>query len=290
VNNSITTFFHSDLDGIVSYLALCWALGYKPDYVATTPMKLEQDYDKWVEKKLSNHRLFFLDLDVSKIGHKIDNADTVIIDHHQTNIYPFKHAKARITNAPSCAKMMYEYFLKDKNLSEARKTLIALADDWDSNSKKLALSSELNIVFHEMTNKISSFIQDYYNGFVPFDKFKLNTIALYKKHVAEYLETMEPFFGEIDFEGARVKVGAVNCDRYVAECCEHLFDTHEIDIAIAVMVRQKRIAVRRSPKNHLVDVSKFVQRIASGGGHPAAAGGHLTDEFIEFTKMLKPYK
>jgi oligoribonuclease NrnB/cAMP/cGMP phosphodiesterase (DHH superfamily) len=54
------------------------------------------------------------------------------------------------------------------------------------------------------------------------------------------------------------------------------------------LIDQKRIAVRRSSNNTTVDVSKFVQRIASGGGHEAAAGGNLTDEFIEFTKMLKP--
>ena len=53
------------------------------------------------------------------------------------------------------------------------------------------------------------------------------------------------------------------------------------------MVEQKRIAVRRSNTNDKIDVSKFVQRIASGGGHESAAGGNLTDEFIEFTKLLR---
>jgi oligoribonuclease NrnB/cAMP/cGMP phosphodiesterase (DHH superfamily) len=61
-----------------------------------------------------------------------------------------------------------------------------------------------------------------------------------------------------------------------------------VDVAIAVLLDQKRIAVRRNSNNTSVDVSKFVQRIASGGGHAAAAGGNITEEFMEFTKMLKP--
>ena len=65
-----------------------------------------------------------------------------------------------------------------------------------------------------------------------------------------------------------------------------LFTKYSVDVAIAVMVDQKRIAVRRSNSNSKIDVSKFVQRIASGGGHESAAGGNLTEEFIEFTKLL----
>ena len=96
-------------------------------------------------------------------------------------------------------------------------------------------------------------------------------------------------FGEVEFEGQKdVKVGAVFCNKFVQECCDWLFKKYQVDVAIAVLVDQKRIAVRRSSSNSTVDVSKFVQRIASGGGHEAAAGGNLTDEFIEFTKMLKP--
>ena len=61
-----------------------------------------------------------------------------------------------------------------------------------------------------------------------------------------------------------------------------------MDVSIAVLLEQKRIAVRRHPNNDKIDVSKFVQRIASGGGHESAAGGNLTEEFVEFTRMLKP--
>jgi oligoribonuclease NrnB/cAMP/cGMP phosphodiesterase (DHH superfamily) len=290
-NQKIQVVTHTDLDGVCSYLVLCWLYGKKLDVIGTTPMKLEQDYDKLVESRKTWDKLYFLDLDVSKIGDKIDQKTTVILDHHKTNLYQFKNAIARIYNETSCAKLIYDTFFKasGKTITPAQKTLIALADDWDSNTKATPLSESLNIVYHSMSNKFNSFVEDYYEGFRPFDKFKENTILLYKKHRKEYIDTLNPFFGNIEFEGQKnVKVGAVFCNKFVQECCDWLFKKFEVDVAIAVLIDQKRIAVRRSSNNTTIDVSKFVQRIASGGGHEAAAGGNLTDEFIEFTKMLKP--
>lgn len=287
-NQKIQVVTHTDLDGVVSYLVLCWWYGKKLDVMGTTPMKLEQDYDKLAASKTWD-KIYFLDLDVSKIGDKIDHKNTIILDHHKTNLYQFKNAIARIFNETSCAKLIYDTFFKGtgKSITSAQKTLIALADDWDSAAKATPLSESLNIVYHSMSNKFNSFVEDYYEGFVPFDKFKQNTITLYKKHRAEYIDSLNPFFGKIEFEGQKnVKVGAVFCDKFVQECCDWLLiDCH---IAIAVILNQKRIAVRRHPDVLDIDVSKFVQRIAGGGGHEAAAGGNLTEEFMEFTKMLKP--
>lgn len=290
-DKKIQVVTHTDLDGVVSYLVLCWVYGKKLDVIGTTPAKLEQDYNKLLQTKKDWDKIYFLDLDVSKIGSLIDHPDTIVLDHHKTNLYQYKHALVRIYNETSCAKLVYDSFFKhnSKTITAKQKTLIALADDWDSNTKSTPLSEELNIVYHSLSNKFNSFIEDYYLGFEQFDKFKQNTISLYKKHRAEYLSTLQVFFGLLEFEGQpNIKVGAVFCDKYVQECCDWLFAKHGVDIAIAVLIEQKRIAVRRNTHNASIDVSKFVQRIASGGGHEAAAGGTLTDEFIEFTKMLKP--
>lgn len=289
-NQNIQTIVHSDLDGVCSYLVLCWLYGKKLDVIGTTPMKLEQDYNKFASLNKQYDKLYFLDLDVSKIGERIDNKNVVILDHHKTNLYPFKNAIARIYNETSCAKLIYDTFFKnsEKKLSNAQKTLIALADDWDSNKKETPISEGLNIVYHSMSNKLNSFVEDYYNGFTPFDKFKQNTISLHHKHKKEYLSSLQPFIGNIEFDGVQLKVGAVFCENFVQDCCDFLFSKFDIDISIGVLINQKRIAVRRHPSNTKIDVSKFVQRIASGGGHEAAAGGYITEEFQEFTKMLHP--
>lgn len=291
IKQDIQVVTHTDLDGVVSYLVLCWLYGKKLDVIGTTPMKLEQDVDKLFSSKKRWDRLYFLDLDVSKIGEKIDHQTTVVLDHHKTNLYQFKNAVVRVYNETSCAKLIYDTFFKaaNKQITAKQKTLIALADDWDSNRKVTPLSEQLNIVYHSMSDKFNSFVEDYFQGFVPFDKFKQNSITLYKRHLQEYLKTIQPYIGEVEFqEQKNVKVGAVFCDKYIQECCDLLFTKYHVDIAIAVILNQHRIAVRRSPNNTNLDVSSFAQRIAHGGGHEAAAGGNLTDEFAEFTKMLKP--
>ena len=292
MNKEPIVIIHNDLDGVCSYIVLCWALGKKLSYVGTTPKKLEADVDKLLARVGEDTPLYFLDLDVSKIGEKIDRKNVVIIDHHKTNLYPFKNATTKIVDYSSCAKLVYKTLIEPKGIeiTTAQKTLIALADDHDSNTKATPLSEDLNIVYHSTKNKFESFVEDYFDGFKPFDKFKTNTVLLYKKHRAEYLEALNPFIGTVEFEGTPVLVGAAFCNKYVAECCDYLFEKYKVEVAIAVMVDQQRIAVRRSPTNHMVDVSKFVQRVANGGGHAAAAGGTLTEEFIEFTKMLKPLK
>lgn len=282
---------HSDLDGVCSYLVLCWFYNKKFDVLPTTPHKLQQDVTNLLTPDSNFAKLIFLDLDVSKIGDIIDNENTIIFDHHKTNIYPFKKAKTRIYNETSCCKLIYDSLFKntEKQITSQQKTLIALADDWDSNTRATPLSEHLNIVYHSMADKFNSFVEDYYRGFKTFNKFEQNTILLYKKHKEDYLKTLNPFVGNIDFlEQQNVKVGAVFCNKYVQECCDFLLSKYKVDVAIAVLIEQKRIVVRRSNLNNSLDVSKFVQRIASGGGHEAAAGGHLTEEFIEFTKLLKP--
>ena len=289
-DQKIQVITHTDLDGVVSYLVLCWLYGKKLDVIGTTPKNLAKDIENLYQSGKQWNKLYILDLDDSSVGEKLDHKNTIILDHHKTNIYPFTKAIVRIYNETSCAKLIYDTFFKatKKTITNNQKTLIALADDWDSHTLATPLSEALNIVYHSMSNKFTSFVEDYYNGFVPFDKFKLNTISLYKKHKQEYLSELNPFVGIVDFEDQKnVKVGAVFCDKYVQECCDWIFKTQNADIAIAVMLEQKRIAVRRNCKIN-IDVSKFTQRIASGGGHEAAAGGYLTSEFIEFTKLLNP--
>ena len=288
-NQDIVVFTHLDLDGVVSYLALCWVYGKKLPCIPTTVSKIQSDFEKFTNLNKNYDRLYFLDLDVSKIGDLIDNEKTVVLDHHKTHIYPYEKAVTKIYNETSCAKLIYDTFLKasNKEITQAQKLLIALADDWDSAKKNTPLSEELNIVYHNMSNKFNSFVEDYYDGFKPFDKFKKNTVLLYKKNCEEYLNQLVPFVGEFEFEGQKANVGAVFCEKYVQECCDFLFAKHNVDISIAVLTSSKRISVRRNANYDKIDVSKFVQRIASGGGHEAAAGGNLTEEFIEFTKMLR---
>jgi oligoribonuclease NrnB/cAMP/cGMP phosphodiesterase (DHH superfamily) len=287
----MVVFTHKDLDGVVSYLTLCWAVDKRIPVVPTTPAKLASSLQKYLaSQKEEPSQMFFLDLDCTTIGDQIDKAGTVIIDHHKTHLYPYKHAKTFVYTETSSAKQVFDTFFKKsgKDLSDARKTLVALADDWDSGTNSTPLSRRLNIVFHQTQNKFDAFVEDYWDGFQPFDQYKKNTIALYEKHAKEHLQQLTPFVGIIDFDGHPTKVGAVMANEFVDESIQFLLNNLGVEVAIVVMTDHKRFSVRRS-LNSNVDVSKFVQRVSSGGGHEQAAGGPLTEEFAQFTQLLSEH-
>jgi oligoribonuclease NrnB/cAMP/cGMP phosphodiesterase (DHH superfamily) len=293
MNKKSFCVFHGDLDGIVSYLVLCWFYNYKIPFLATTPSKLETDFNNSFQVIKDYEKVYFLGLDVTKIGSYIDSKQTVIFDNvkNQT-LFSFQNAFVRIYNETSCAKLVYDSLFKttNKTITNNQKTLIALADDWSSQSNRTPLSRGLNIIYHSLTNKFNSFIEDYFEGFVPFDKFKENTITLYKKHCNLHLNNLKYFSGIVTFEEKPIKVVAVFSDKYIEECCEFIFNLHNPELAIVVMLEQKRIAVRRNKHVDNIDVRQFVQKIASGGGSEHAAGGYLTEEFQEFTKLLSEVK
>lgn len=282
-------YFHADLDGIVSYLTLCWYLNQKLEYVATTTGRLKED---WSKHKHRDSKIYFLDLDVSSIGEEIDRKGVFIFDHHKTNSYEYINAVPFIYNETSCSKLIHNTLSKVKSvkLTNAQKTLIALADDVDSYTNATPISNDLNIVYHNTHKKVESFIEDYWDGFKPFDKYKLNIISSYKRRLKEHLKALSLFKSNkgIVIDGKEYSAGAVFSEDFIQESSEYVFKKLPVDIAIVVMISKNRIAVRRNRLNDTADVSKFVQEIANGGGHEAAAGGELTKEFMELAKTFSP--
>ena len=60
---------------------------------------------------------------------------------------------------------------------------------------------------------------------------------------------------------------------------------YDADIGIVVNVNSGSVSFRRSSKCNL-SMSELAKKIANGGGHGAAAGGTITDTFLNFTKSL----
>ena len=60
------------------------------------------------------------------------------------------------------------------------------------------------------------------------------------------------------------------------------------DVAIIVNPNSGRVSFRRRAESKNVDVSRIAAKLVDGGGHEYAAGGQVTDKFMDFTKLLKP--
>ena len=282
-------FTHKDLDGVVSYITLGWILNYKPKIYSTTPNTMLENLKGWLmNNKFEDYRkVFFLDLDTSVLGDLIAKENVVIIDHHATNTFEYKKAKTLIKSYTSCAKLLQDTMGKDKSFTNAQKVLIALADDYDCAAKKTPVSYDLNIVFHGTNKKIESFIENYWEGFKPFDKFQQNMINLYKSSRDEYINQDRAIFGGVmKIKDSEYKVVSTVSNDYVQEMADHLIDKYQADVVFVVITRSGKVTLRKK-KDCELDLSKLAEKLCDGGGHSAASGGSLTEAFQLFTKTLR---
>jgi len=283
-------FTHKDLDGVVSYITLGWILNYKPKIYSTTPNTMLENLKGWLmNNKYEDYRkVFFLDLDTSILGDLIDKENVVIIDHHATNTFEYKNAKTLIKNYTSCAKLLQDTMGKDKPFTNAQKVLIALADDYDCAAKKTPVSYDLNIVFHGTNKKIESFIENYWEGFKPFDKFQQNMINLYKSSRDEYVNQDRAIFGGVmKIKDTEYKVVSTVSNDYVQEMADYLIDKYQADVVFIVITRSGKVTLRKK-KGCELDLSKLAERLCDGGGHKDASGGSATTEAFQlFTKTLR---
>ena len=71
------------------------------------------------------------------------------------------------------------------------------------------------------------------------------------------------------------------------EICEYLLKEKGADIAFFVNPDASHVSFRKN-KSCDVDVSKLAAKLCEGGGHEYAAGGKITETFMNFTKLLTP--
>lgn len=282
-------FFHFDLDGIVSYMTLCWKLGKIIPYISTTPRKLRAAVERFMDVEYSpdGHKLFFLDLDVSSVSDLIDFEDVVIFDRHITNIFAFKKATVVREEASSCCKLVYRTLKPE--ISDEQKTLILLADDYDTYTKALPQSEQLNIVFYNSPFRLTTFLEAFWDGFKGFNEDHHKIINTYEANRHAYLKGLTIYGGEVDILTEKVSVGACICDEYVNECCEYIFKScKDIDVVFAVMVSKSQVAIRRRKGYDKLSCANIAEEYADGGGHDDAAGGKLTSKIEDLTKLLSP--
>jgi len=295
--NNIFVWTHHDLDGLASCLAVKW---FHPDckfaYQTTTGYTFREDFTRWLLKnRLSDFdRVFIVDLDVSESQDLVDEDNVTIIDHHATHAEneTYEFADSTVLEYSSAAKLIYKKYSKlyDIDLSKERKTLIALADDYDSYNHEVEDSSVLNSVFWATQNNFKTFMRMYDNGFTGFTQQQLNMYRLYEQALKQALTTLQYF------ENKKLKIGkssyhviATFASKFTNNIADHIFENYDPDIAIVVNPKTQHVSFRRNTDSD-VNLGRLAEAIADGGGHSFASGGQITEDFLAFTKLLKPRK
>lgn len=292
--NNITCFTHNDLDGVVSSLVVRWF--HPSNKVVVVPVSsnsFRSVYTHWMlHNTPTDHKIFITDLDIHEDIDLIDSSNVTVIDHHATHdTHKYNKAEVVVREASSASMMVYKH-LSEKNpdieLNRAQKTLIILADDYDSYTLAIPDSSKLNTVYFNTQNRFEVFSNQWANGFDGFTTQQDNHYRLLVKERDQVLNSLEGYQCEqLKIGSKTLNVVATYAKSFINEVADYMLEHLKADIVFVVNLQTQRVSVRRS-KECIFPVNKLAAAVLDGGGHEAAAGGKITEEFIELTKKLKP--
>ena len=285
---NILIYTDNDLDGAGSALVLKWY------FETIANVVIEETGESTLVSKLQSKngaldtfdKVFICDLALTAdlIPH-VDRENFVIFDHHidhsklKSN---YKKAKAIVKPYSSCTKLIYDTFLSKLSLTKEQIDLIDLIDQYDSYKMKDTTALKLNAIFYIYNNpKVQKFIESFNHGIREFNIQEKNSITLFFKKLKEQLNGSEIFEGKIkDY-----KVVATFASYAINEVAHALLVKHKADIGIVVNTDNQTVSFRRS-KTSEVDVSILARKFCNGGGSVGAAGGTLTEQFGNLTKLL----
>jgi hypothetical protein len=295
---NIYVFTDVDLDGGASLLVLHWALKAnlgEIQFSPTTVSSFRKTFLKWLETdSFDNYdRVFFLDLDISTHADLVDNKKSIIIDHHLTHVNAkgnYKQSTVNVQEAPSCAKLMYVLHKDTLKITDQQKYLIALANDYDSYQFKLPETYDLNCAFTNTQRTLDKgrthkFVERFYNGFDGLNQFEKNIVKEYKTGRDTTIENLQVYSGNVSISKQSLNITGTMGSKYVNDVCDHLLKTYDSDIVFFVNTNNSHVSFRKK-KGCTVDMSKLATKLCEGGGHDYAAGGKITDTFLEFVKQL----
>ena len=285
---NIQVWTDTDLHGAGGALVLRWL--YKDCKTFSINDVTESTFTgrfKGAQQTLDHYdRIFIVDLDLNREQIQLaDRENTVIIDTH-TNHFKnknlYKKSKVIIDDSFfSCVDLICDKFKSHLNLTDEQKNLTELICQYDwykSNNDSL----KLNAIYYNLNApKTENFISSFYNGLTEFNPHQKNSIKLFFKKFKEQISTNNIFKGKIKDYNIVATFG----DYAVGELAHFLLSKYEADISIIVNTKTKTVSFRRN-KNCDVDVSLLAKKLCDGGGHAAAAGGKLTEQFATLTKQF----
>lgn len=288
-------FTDADLDGAISYLTLCWYIGKQLPVTVTSEKSLFEDFKRFSQNKdIKNFkRIYVLDLDICSLAPQIDRPNFSIIDHHMGSIecgYNFKNAKHRIENSGSTCKLLYNVLKThyNRDLDDLKKLLISVGHDYDSytlNNKEISVG--LNMLFWNLQgNRIEKFYNKYKDGFKPFTEEDKRIISFYNSKIDRFISDNHIFIGTIPTANGDIKVASIMADFCINEIAQNIIEKTNSEVGIVINPKTESVSFRRRPGSSY-RVNKLAAKISDGGGHESAAGGRITESFLEFTKLLK---
>lgn len=292
--NKIHVFTDADLDGTISYMILCWFFNKRLPVTTTTEGKFLEDFTNFSKQNnIENYsRIYVLDMAVTDHAHILDKSNITIVDHHQESYKTettFNFARTLFKEEGSTCKLLYnklkESFKTD--LEPNKKVLVSLGHDYDSYTlKHKELSLGLNTIFWNLQgNRNEKFTNKFIDGFNGFTEEDTKIISFYKNKIEKHLQQTPIYYNTLKIGDRDVKICAIFADFSINEIAQEIIERTGSEVGIVVNLRTEGACFRRA-KGSTVNLGNLASKISDGGGHEAAAGGKLTNTFMEFTKLL----
>jgi hypothetical protein len=136
------------------------------------------------------------------------------------------------------------------------------------------------------SSKLRSNIGDYRNGRRNFSSEELNEIKLYISKYKDLIENTKFYVGTIK------EYKVVSCfaeTNFYEELHSRMINNYGADIAIIVILAERRIIFKKNNKTCNIDLCKLAQILSDGECYETTtdlAAGKLTDNFINLSKKF----
>ena len=138
---------------------------------------------------------------------------------------------------------------------------------------------------YHTNDKLKANISDYRNGRRDFSSQELNEIKLYICRYKDVIENTKFYAGAIK----EYKVVSCFAEGFYEELHSRMINTYSADIAIIVILSDKKILFKKNSKTCSIDLCKLALIISNGECDETTtdlATGELTDSFINLTKKF----
>jgi hypothetical protein len=276
----VFTWVNSDLDGVGSTILLGNMFSnfkYRNIFFGD----FQETFTEWWENCRDDYDKIFIvgmPLDQTMVN-KLDDRKIIFVSDmkDRPNVFDSTLIQEETT---SCTKLLYQKFKDKIDFPVNLKKLFAYVDDYNSYDLKHEETKYLNALYRKSGgSKFQKFVNRFWKGFDGFTDSEKEKAEKFFKELDEELENLEIYQGE--FKG--FKVLSTFSKFSVNELSHALLDNYEVDVVIVVNPDTKFVSLRKA-KDSKASAQMMAENLCDGGGSEFAAGGGITQKFIEFTQ------
>ncbi|MBO9129206.1 DHH family phosphoesterase [Bacillus sp. 165] len=303
-------YTHNDLDGVGCAILATLAFKDKADIRYNSVNSLDDQIEKFLEKKEPTECLYITDLSVHKDNEEklqryfSKKKNVQLIDHHKSALHLDKYDWANVQvqyedgRLASATSLFYDYLLEHNMLEDQSSIaefveLVRQYDTWEWDKNDNYKAKQLNDLFfllsiEEFHKKMTARLQ--MNDHFSFDEFEEKILEMESEKIERYMyrkkrEMKQTFIGDYC-------VGVVYAESYHSELGNELGKLNpHLDYIAIVNMGSKKLGFRTI--HDTVDVSEVAAQLG-GGGHAKASGCSLTEEayrdYVSKPFHLEPVK